>query len=103
MMTITTARCLVRTPRTPRTPRSMMLDDGVSSPVAWFAVDGETGEATEHADVWTDHHRIAHERHPTREDMTWCGRRTLGSDAPSYARIFAVGCHACAAARAQAP
>ncbi|MEV0088209.1 hypothetical protein [Saccharopolyspora sp. NPDC050642] len=86
-----------------RTPRNTVFHNHASSPVDWFAEHSETGDETDYADVWIDHHRVAHERHPTRDGMTHCGTRILGSDAPTHARISAVGCHLCAAANAHSP
>ncbi|MEU6270195.1 hypothetical protein [Saccharopolyspora shandongensis] len=86
-----------------RTPHAAMLHERASSPVDWFPNNTDNDDDTEHADVWTDHHRITHERHPTHDGMTHCGKRILGSDAPSHSRIYPVGCRLCAAAHAHSP
>lgn len=67
-----------------------------TSLVDWFNAGDKTGE---HADVWVDHHRIAHERRPDSTGRVWCGAKILGDDAPSHSRVHPVGCRACIAAR----
>ncbi|QIZ35328.1 hypothetical protein [Saccharopolyspora sp. ASAGF58] len=86
-----------------RTPHAVMLRELASSPVYWFPENTDNGDDIEHADVWTDHHRITHERHATHNGVTRCGKRILGSDAPSHARVYPVGCRFCAAAHAHSP
>ncbi|PKW19030.1 hypothetical protein [Saccharopolyspora spinosa] len=96
-MTATTAGLPIRT------PHAAVLHELASSPVDWFPKDPDTADDIEHAEVWTDHHRVTHERHPTRDGVTRCGKRIPGSDAPSHSRIYPVGCRFCVAARAHSP
>ncbi|PKW16012.1 hypothetical protein A8926_3800 [Saccharopolyspora spinosa] len=81
----------------------VILHERASSPVDWFTENSDTGDDITHADVWTDHHRVTHERDPIHNGMTHCGTRILGSDAPSHARIYPVGCRRCVAAHAHSP
>ncbi|GAA0516086.1 hypothetical protein GCM10011581_47600 [Saccharopolyspora subtropica] len=62
-----------------------------------------TTDSGEHAEIWIDHHRVAHERNPHRYSWTWCDSRIVGSDAPTHARLISVvGCRACVIARLHA-
>ena len=82
-----------------RTPGATFRIPQATSPIAWFTDNTETRADTDNADTWTDHHGTAHERHPDRDDRTWCNTRIIGKDAPTYARVFPIGCHNCATNR----
>jgi hypothetical protein len=86
-----------------RTPSTAMRLNHEPSPVTWFSEDNKTVDDDAYADIWIDHHRVAHARDPARPGMTRCDIRIIGSDAPSHARVCVVGCRACAAAHVRAP